>query len=62
MNRELIEYVKGEIKEARQFFTDDNHFDEVFDQSGWGEEEMRVFDCGYVKALEHIMQKLEENK
>jgi len=62
MNRELIEYVKGEIKEARQFFTDDAHFDEVFDQSGWDEDNMRIFDCGLVKGLEFVLQKLEENK
>jgi len=61
MNKELIEFVQSEIKEARQFFLDDAHFDEVFDQSGWGEEEMRIFDCGFVKGLEFVLKKLQEN-
>ena len=60
MNRELIEYVQGEIEEARGFFKDDEHFDEVFEQAGWTEEEMRIFDCGYVKGLQNALSKLQE--
>ena len=60
MNRELIEYVQEEIKEARGFFKDDEHFNEVFEQAGWTDEEMRIFDCGFVKGLENILSKLQE--
>ena len=60
MNRELIEYIQGEIEETRQFFDNDEHFDEVFEQDGWTEEEMRIFDCGYVKGLQNALSKLQE--
>ena len=60
MNRELIEYIQGEIEETRQFFDNDEHFDEVFEQDGWTEEELRIFDCGYVKGLQNALSKLQE--
>ena len=60
MNKELIEDIKQEIKETREFFKDDEHFDEVFEQAGWGEEEMRIFDVGFIRALEYVLNKLNE--
>ena len=59
--KELIEYVKDEIVDAREYFDNDEHLDEVFEQAGWNDESARLFDCGYVKALEHILNKLQEN-
>ena len=59
--KELVEYVKDEIVDAREYFDNDEHFDEVFKQAGWNDESARLFDCGYVKALEHILNKLQEN-
>jgi len=58
--KELIEYVKDEIIDAKEYFDSDEHFDEVFEQAGWGNEDARLFDCGYVKALEHVLIKLQE--
>ena len=49
--KELIEYVKDEIVDAKEYFDNDEHFDEVFEQAGWNDESARLFDCGYVKAL-----------
>ena len=46
--------------EAREYFDNDEHFDEVFEQAGWNDQSARLFDCGYVKALEHILNKLQE--
>ena len=60
MNRELIEYIQQEIKEARSFFDSDGHFEDVFDQEGWTDEEMRIFDCGFVKGLQNALSKLQE--
>ena len=60
MNRELIEYIQEEIKEAREFFDSDEHFNEVFEQEGWNDEDMRKFDCGYVKGLQNALSKLQE--
>ena len=59
--KELIEYVKDEIIEAKEYFDSDEHFNEVFEQAGWNDESARLFDCGYIKALEHILNKLQEN-
>ena len=59
--KELIEYVKDEIVDAKEYFDNDEHFNEVFEQAGWNDESARLFDCGYVKALEHILNKLQEN-
>jgi len=60
--KELVEYVKDEIVEAREYFDNDEHFDEVFEQAGFNDESARLFDCGYVKALEHILNKLQEHE
>ena len=57
---ELKEYIQNEIKEVREYFRDDEHFDEVFEQAGWEEEEMRIFDCGYAKGLQNVLSKLQE--
>ena len=57
---ELIKYVQGEIEEAKQFFDSDEHFDEIFEQAGWTEEEMRIFDCGYIKGLQNALSKIQE--
>ena len=61
MNRELIEYIKEEIKVTREFFKDDEHYDEVFEQAGWDEDNMRIFDVGLVRGLEFVLNKLQEN-
>ena len=60
MNRELIEYIQQEIKEAKQFFDSDEHFDEIFEQADWTIPENRIFDCGYVKGLQNALSKLQE--
>ena len=59
--KELVEYVKDEIIDAKEYFDSDEHFEEVFEQAGWNDESARLFDCGYVKALEHLLNKLQEN-
>ena len=60
MIEDLIKYVQEEIEEAREFFDNDEHFNEVFEQEGWTDEEMRIFDCGYVKGLQNALSKLQE--
>jgi len=60
-NKELIEYIEEEIKVTREFFKDDEHYDEVFEQAGWDEDNMRIFDVGLVRGLEYILNKLQKN-
>ena len=62
MMKELVEYVKDEIIDAKEYFDSDEHFGEVFEQAGLNDEDARLFDCGYVKALEHILNKLQEHE
>ena len=47
---ELKEFLQQEIIDARKYFTSDKHFDEVFEQAGYNEDNMRIFDTGYIKG------------
>ena len=57
---ELKEKLQDEIDVAYDYFLDKEHFDEVDDSIGHCEETLRMYDVGYIKALEMIMRKLEE--
>ena len=57
---ELKEYIQHEIKEDRKYFNGYHHEQEVFAQAGWGEDEARLFDIGYIKGFQAVLQKLEE--
>ena len=57
---ELKENLKQCIKEGYDYFLDKEHFDEVNASVGHDEDAMRIYDVGYVKALEMVMRKLEE--
>ena len=56
---ELKEFLQQEIIDAREYFTDDEHFDEVFEEAGYNEENMRIYDTGYIKALQAILNKIQ---
>ena len=43
------------------YFDDDRHFDDVFEQAGHDEYELRIFDCGFVRGLEYALNKLQEH-
>ena len=57
---ELKEKLQDEIDVAYDYFLDKEHFDEVDDSIGHCEETLRIYDVGYIKALEMVMRKLEE--
>ena len=57
---ELKEFLQQEIIDAREYFTDDEHFDEVFEQAGYNEENMRIYDTGYIKALETVLREIQD--
>ena len=57
---EIIEQLKEDIKEAYAYFKSEEHFDEVVDEAGWNEDNMRVFDCGYIKGMQNALNKLQE--
>ena len=56
---ELKEFLQQEIIDAREYFTDDEHFDEVFEEAGYNEENMRIYDTGYIKALQAVLNKIQ---
>ena len=57
---EIAEQLKEEIREAYDYFKSPEHFDEVFEQAGWDEDNMRIFDCGYIKGMQNALSKLQE--
>ena len=63
---ELIKEIQEEIKEAYKFFEDEQnfdneqHFQDVIGEAGWNEDNMRVFDCGYIKGMQNALSKLQE--
>ena len=57
---ELKEKLKDEIDVVYDYFLDKEHFDEVNDAISHCDEALRMYDVGYIKALEMVMVKLEE--
>ena len=57
---EIIEQLKEDIKEAYGYFDNEQHFDNVVNEAGWNEDNMRVFDCGYIKGMQNALNKLQE--
>ena len=58
--KEIIEQIQEEIKEAYKFFEDEREFDDTFDKAGWDEDNMRIFDCGYIKGMQNAISKLQQ--
>ena len=56
---ELKEFLQQEIIDARKYFTSDKHFDEVFEQAGYNEDNMRIFDTGYIKGCEAVLKEIQ---
>ena len=60
MSKEIIEQLQEDIKEAYEYFDNEHHFNEVFEQAGWDSDYMRLFDCGYIKGMQNALNKLQE--
>ena len=58
--KEIIEQLQEDIREAHEYFDDEHHFNEVFEQAGWDSDYMRLFDCGYIKGIQMVLSKLQE--
>ena len=57
---EITEQLKEDIKEAYEYFDNEQHFQDVEGEAGWIEDNMRVFDCGYIKGMQNALSKLQE--
>ena len=57
---ELIKQVQEEIKEAYEYFDNEHHFNEVFEQVEWDSDYMRLFYCGYIKGMQSVLSKLQD--
>tara|TARA_R100000908_G_C3755512_1_gene149977 strand:+ start:5649 stop:5876 length:228 start_codon:yes stop_codon:yes gene_type:complete len=55
----LKEYLRQEIKDAKEYFKNNEHFEEVSKQLEADAEGMRAFDVGLIKAFEQMLRKLE---
>jgi len=60
MSKEIVEQLQEDIKEAYEYFDNEQHFDNVVNEAGWNEDNMRVFDCGYIKGMQNALSKLQE--
>ena len=58
--KEIIEQLQEDIKEAYEFFENEQEFDDTFDKAGCDEDYMRLFDCGYIKGMQNALSKLQE--
>ena len=58
--KEIIEQLKEDIKEAYEYFDNEQHFQDVVGEAGWNEDNMRILDCGYVKGLQYAISKIQE--
>jgi len=58
--KELIEELKQSITNSYDYFLDEEHFEEVDDAVGFSEDSMRMYDVGYIRALEAVVRRLEE--
>ena len=59
MNK-LKEKLKDEISVAYDYFTNEQHFNEVDDSIGHSQNALRMYDVGYIRALEMVVRDLEE--
>ena len=57
---ELKEKLKNEIGIAYDYFIDEDHFNEVDSDIGHSQEALRMYDVGYIRALEMVVRDLEE--
>ena len=57
---ELKEKLKDEIDVAYDYFVDQKHFNEVDSDIGHSEDALRMYDVGYIRALEMVVRRLEE--
>ena len=57
---EIVKQLQEDIKEAYEYFNNEQHFDNVVNEAGWNEDNMRVFDCGYIKGMQNALSKLQE--
>ena len=56
----LKERLKDEISVAYNYFVDEQHFNEVDDSIGHSQDALRMYDVGYIRALEMVIRDLEE--
>ena len=57
---EIVKQLQEDIKEAYEYFDNEQHFQDVVGEAGWNEDNMRVFDCGYIKGMQNALSKLQE--
>lgn len=54
----IIEWIDGEMADIYTSFKDDAHFKEYIDLAGSQEENMRIFDTGFIAGLEYAKRNI----
>ena len=57
---EIVKQLQEDIKEAYEYFDNEQHFQDVIGEAGWNEGNMRILDCGYIKGMQNALSKLQE--
>jgi hypothetical protein len=57
---EIVKQLQEDIKEAYEYFDNEQHFQDVVGEAGWNESNMRILDCGYIKGMQNALNKLQE--
>ena len=58
---EIVKQLQEDIKEAYEYFDNEQHFQDVIGEAGWNEGNMRILDCGYIKGMQNALNKLQEH-
>jgi hypothetical protein len=58
--KSLIRELKGDINDAYECFDSEVHFDECFNEAGINEDNMRIYDVGYIRGMENVLSRLLE--
>jgi hypothetical protein len=54
----ILQWIEGEMADIYTSFKDDAHFKECIEYAGSQEEQMRVFDTGFIAGLEYAKRNI----
>jgi hypothetical protein len=55
---DITEWIESEMADIYISFKDDKHFAEIVEYAGSQEEQMRIFDAGFIAGLEYVKRNI----